>query len=106
MENCWNNLKLDWATLIEMLPTLLEKAGQYVTIGMEPDSQPYSISRAKIASRECWIIAEDDDDSYAYLMECSKTTEGYVEYVKEWLKETWCWEWDEPVWVCEKIFGY
>jgi hypothetical protein len=102
----WKINKTDWATLIRTLPSLLVQAGDYIYIGMESDCTSYSIARAKIGARDCWIIADTSEDSPAFLMECSMTTDGYVEDIKEWLSDTWCWEWDEPVWVCEKIFGY
>ena len=100
----WKNIKHSWADLLKTLPTLLVKAGQYIYFGCESDCTPFIITRAKIGSRECWVISDSDDDSTAFVMECSYTTDGYVEDVKEWLGQTWFWAWDDAVYVCENIF--
>ena len=96
---------MDWGTLIEMLPSLLDENGKYVCFGCEPDRTPYTIARARIANRDCWVISDSAEDSTAFVMECSKSTEGYKEDVKQWLAENWFWGWDDEVWVCEKVFN-
>ena len=105
METCWNNVKLDWGTLIEMLPNLLTKNGQYVYFGEEPDCTPYSICRARVGWRDCWIISDNGEASPSILMECSKKTDGYVNDLKVWLWDTLGLTWDDDVWVTQKVMG-
>ena len=105
METCWNNIKLDWETLLEMLPTMLDENGKYVQFGCEPDSTPYTVARARIANRDCWVISDSAEDSTAFIMECSKTTKGYMDDFKEWLAENWIWGWDDDVWVSNTVFN-
>ena len=104
METCWNKVKLDWDTLLEMLPKLLSRNGQYLKFGCEPDSATFTIARTKIAGRECWVICDSAEDSPAFVMQCSDTTTGYVDDVMQWLSDNWYWAWDDPVWVSEKVY--
>lgn len=105
METAWNNVKVAWEDLIRMLPTLLTKNGEYVYFGQEPDCTPYSICRATLGWRDCWVIAENGEDSPAFVMEVSRTTEGYFDDIKEFIQTNWCWDWDEDIWVLENVRG-
>lgn len=104
MEKTWKNIETQWAKLIGSLPTLLPHTGQYVYFGEEHDVTPYSIARAKVGWRDCWVIAENGEDSDAFMMECSKTTEGYVEDIRNFLSKTLRIDWDEPIFISEKIY--
>ena len=104
MEKAWKNIETRWAKLIGSLPTLLPLPGQYVYFGEEPDTTPYAIVRAKAGWRDCWIISENGEDSDAFLMECSRTTEGYAEDIRDFLSKTWCIDWNEPIYVSEKVY--
>lgn len=99
------NKKLTWTEFIQMLPNLLTKNGQYIYFGDEPDCTPYSICRARLGWRDCWIIADNGEDSTAIIMECSHTAVGYLPDVKEWLWNALGLEFDEPVWVCDEVMG-
>ena len=105
METCWNNGKLDWETFFELLPTLLKENGQFIEFGQEPDSTPFIASRARIGNSDRWILTDSGEDSTAFVMECSKTTKGYVEDFKDWLNDNWLWDWyEDAVWVGQHIF--
>ena len=104
MEKAWKNIETAWAKLIGSLPTLLPHTGQYVYFGEESDVTPYAIVRAKVGWRDCWIISENGEDSDAFLMECSRRTDGYAEDVKGFLSKTWCIDWDQPIYVSEKVY--
>ena len=99
------NKKLTWTKLISKLPTLLTKNGQYIYFGDDPDSTPYSICRTKVGWRDCWVIADNGEDSTAIILECSHTATGYLTDVKEWLWNALGLEFDEPVWMCEVVMG-
>lgn len=103
METAWGNVKIDTETLIECLPTMLEKKGDFVLFGTECDSTPFVAERIKLAGRDCWIISDTAEDTPAFVMECSKTTEGYAEDVVNWLGETFGIGLHDDIWVTDKI---
>ena len=105
METCWNNVKVEWGDILKMLPTLLTKNGQYIYFGEEPDCTPYSICRARVGWRDCWIIADNGEDAKGIIFDCSDRTDGYLEDLKDWLWDTLGLEFDEPIWVCDKVMG-
>lgn len=97
--------KLTWGELIAMLPTLLKEDGQYIYFGDEPDCTPYSICRARLGWRECWVISDNGEDSTAIVLECSHTTSGYLEDVEDWLWNALGLDFDEPVYICTSVMG-
>jgi hypothetical protein len=102
----WKNIKRSWEWLIKSLPKLLTKNGQYLYFGDEPDCTPYSICRTKVGWRDCWVIADNGEDSTAIILECSHTAVGYLPDVKDWLWNALGLEFNEPIYVCEHIMGH
>lgn len=103
METAWNKVKIDTQTLIECLPTFLEKIGEFLNFGTECDSTPFVVERVRLSGRDCWVISDTAEDSPAFVMQCSKTTKGYEEDVKEWLDNTFGLGWEDDIWVNEKV---
>lgn len=104
MEEAWNNVKIDTITLIEMIPVLVDKDGDYRRFGTECDCTPFLICRAFIGGRDCWVITDSAEDSVAYVMECSKTTEGYKEDLLLFLDDNWGIEKDDDIWISNQLY--
>ena len=99
-------VRIYWENLIRMLPVLLDKEGGSILFGIDPDDSDamcFYITRMNVAGRECWLVAEDAEDSKAFLMQCSKSTSGYVDDIKTFLEDAWCVGWNDPVWVSGEI---
>lgn len=103
MEEAWNNVKIDLITLIEMIPVLVEKNGDYRYFGTEPDSTPYTICRTRIGGRDCWIVSDSGEDSIAWVMECAKTTEGYMDDLLWFFEDNFGIENDGEIWVSNEL---
>ena len=105
----WKNIKRSWGWLIKSLPKLLNKNGQYLYFGDEPECTQYSVCRARIGWRDCWIIGENDEGTPAYILECKDKIDAYVlDELKEFMENCpgfgFDWKQDD-IYVCEHIMG-
>ena len=96
---------IKWKSLILLLPVLLRKNGDYIYFGIDDkDCTPYTIARATIGWRDCWIISENGEDSASFLMECSAVTDGYIEDLEQWFS-SFCVEAEDEIFVEPQIIS-
>ena len=84
--------------LVLELPNILTAPGQMIRIGFTSKETPYIIARVTIGKTDYWILTIEDEDSSAFMMACSTTTEGYINDLKAFLFRNWCITWNDPVW--------
>lgn len=103
METAFGNIKTDFASLLGALPTILKTNGDYVHLGGECDSTPFCLARTRVGGRDCWLFCDTAEESKAFLMECSNTTDGYVDGFREFLEENYDISLDDDIWVNDKV---